>query len=110
MDMGGRVSEIIWILCIKVSLLMQAYACDKGLCEIALNKHHLVNIYQSAVAFELICTDNSFFIIYLNNEIAVAVLVRPYYFQSGILNIIPKMSPGITKSGCLACTCSVVHL
>ena len=40
--------------------------CDKGLCEIAVDKHHLVNIYQSAVAFELICTDNSFFIIYLN--------------------------------------------
>ena len=64
MDMGGRVSDIIRILCIKVSLLMQASACDKGLCEIAVDKHHLVNIYQSAVAFELICTDNSFLLLF----------------------------------------------
>jgi len=41
--------------------------CDKGLCEIAVDKHHLVNIYQSAVAFELIRTYSSFlhFFLYL---------------------------------------------
>jgi len=37
-DMGGRVSEVIYILWTKVPVQMQAYACGKGLCEIAVDR------------------------------------------------------------------------
>ena len=43
MDMGGRVSEMIWIICTKAPLLIQVYACDNGSCEIAVDNHAVVN-------------------------------------------------------------------